>query len=132
MYCYEGNLQMWVMPTINCPYIKEIIFFYLSACRHAKSFHLFVTLWTVSYQAPLSWDSPGKNTGVCCHALLQKIFSNEESNLHLLCLLHWQEDSLPWNHWGTPFIQEVSSNQWKALRAKPRKSASNTTVSAPA
>ena len=29
---------------------------------------LFVTLWTVARQAPLSpWDFPGKNTGVGCH-----------------------------------------------------------------
>ena len=38
------------------------------------------------------WDSPGKNTGVGCHALLQGIFLTQESNLHLL---HWQADSLP-------------------------------------
>ena len=25
-------------------------------------------------------DSPGKNTGVCCHALLQEIFPTQESN----------------------------------------------------
>ena len=35
-------------------------------------------------------DSPGKNTGVGWHALLQGIFPNEGSNLHLLCLPHWQ------------------------------------------
>ena len=35
-------------------------------------------------------DSPGKNTGVGCHALLQGIFRTQGSNLHLLCLLHWQ------------------------------------------
>ena len=40
------------------------------------------------------WDSPAKNTGVGCHALLQDIFLTQESNLHLLCLLHWQEGSL--------------------------------------
>ena len=34
------------------------------------------------------WDSSGKNTGVGCHALLQGIFPTQESNLHLLCLLH--------------------------------------------
>ena len=32
---------------------------------------LFVTPWTVACQAPLSVDSPGKNPGVGCHALLQ-------------------------------------------------------------
>ena len=31
---------------------------------------LFATLWTVALQAP-PWDSPGKNTGVGCHFLLQ-------------------------------------------------------------
>ena len=39
--------------------------------------------------------SPGKNTGVGCRALLQGIFSTQGSNLHLLCLLHWQVSSSP-------------------------------------
>ena len=37
---------------------------------------------------------PGKNTGVCCHSLLQGIFPTHGSNRRLLCLLHWQADSL--------------------------------------
>ena len=41
------------------------------------------------------WDSPGKNTGVGCHALLQGIFLTQGSNPHLLYLLHWQVGSLP-------------------------------------
>ena len=40
-------------------------------------------------------DFPGQNTGVGCHALLQGIFPTQGSNLRLLCLLHWQEGSLP-------------------------------------
>ena len=28
----------------------------------------FETPWTVAHQAPLSWDFPGKNTGVGCRA----------------------------------------------------------------
>ena len=39
-------------------------------------------------------DSPGKNTGVGWHALLQGIFPTQGSNSHLLCLLHWQMGSL--------------------------------------
>ena len=31
-----------------------------------------------------SWDSPGKNIGVGCHAFLQGIFPNQESNQGLL------------------------------------------------
>ena len=46
-----------------------------------------------------SRDSPGKNTGVGCHALLlQGIFPTQGSNLLLLCLLHWQAASLPLSH----------------------------------
>ena len=40
------------------------------------------------------WDSPGKNTGVGCHALLQGIFPTQESNPCLLPLLHWLAGSL--------------------------------------
>ena len=40
-------------------------------------------------------DSPGTNTGVGCHALLQGIFLTQGLNLRLLCLLHWQASSLP-------------------------------------
>ena len=40
-------------------------------------------------------DSPDKNTGVGCHALLQGIFPTRRSNPCLLCLLHWQAGSLP-------------------------------------
>ena len=34
------------------------------------------------------WDSPGKNTTVHCHTLLQGIFLTQGSNLHLLCFLN--------------------------------------------
>src|SRR5574340_703790 len=34
------------------------------------------------------WDSPGKNTGVSCHFLLQGIFPIQGSNPRVLCLLH--------------------------------------------
>ena len=45
------------------------------------------------------WDFPGKNTGVVCHVPLQGIFLTQRSNL---CLLHWQADSLPLSHLGSP------------------------------
>ena len=40
------------------------------------------------------WDSPGKNTGVACHFLPQRIFLTQGLNLHLLRILHWQAGSL--------------------------------------
>ena len=46
---------------------------------------LFPTPWTVACQAPLSMgDSPGRNTGVGCHVLLQGFFLTQESNQDLL------------------------------------------------
>ena len=51
----------------------------------------------------LSMGSPDKNTGVVCHFLLQGIFPSQGSNLHLL---HWQKDSLPLSHQGSPTSKE--------------------------
>ena len=53
------------------------------------------TLWTAAHQAPHPWDPQGKNPGVECHDLLQGIFPTQGSNAGLLCLLHWEADSLP-------------------------------------
>ena len=53
-------------------------------CQLCSCVLLFATPWTVACQAPLSWDSPGKNTGVGCHFLLQGIFLTQESNPGLL------------------------------------------------
>ena len=54
----------------------------------------------VSLQAPLSTGfSRDKNTGVGCHFLLQGIFLNQGSNLHLLNLLHRQVHFSPLHPW---------------------------------
>ena len=42
------------------------------------------------------WNSPGKNTGVGCHALLQGIFPTQGSNPHLLWLLHYRRILYCW------------------------------------
>ena len=42
---------------------------------------------------------PGKNTGVGCHFLIHRLFPTKGSNL---CLLHWQVESLPLIHQGSP------------------------------
>ena len=46
--------------------------------------------------------SPGKNTGVGCHAIIQGIFLTQGSNPLFLRLLHWQADSLPLEPPGKP------------------------------
>ena len=48
------------------------------------------------------WNSPGKNTRVGFHFLLQRIFPTQGSNPCLLCLLHWQAYSLPLAQPGSP------------------------------
>ena len=66
-------------------------------------------LWPTKLFCP--WDCPGKNTRVGCHALLQGIFSTQGSNLHLLCLLHWQAGSLPLAQLGKPTHQLQGYNK---------------------
>ena len=56
------------------------------------------------------WDSPGKNTGVSCHALLQGIFPTQGSNPHLLCLLCWQAGSFPLVPPGKPHCSYTCSH----------------------
>ena len=47
---------------------------YAPVCMLSRLNHVWLcaTQWTAALQAP--WDSPGKNTGVGCHTLLQGIF----------------------------------------------------------
>ena len=67
---------------------------------------LFMTPWTTArFLCP--WDFPGKNTGVGWDFLLQRIFPNQESNLCLLCLLHWQAVSLLLWHLGSSNLEDI-------------------------
>ena len=48
-------------------------------------------------------NSPGKTTGVGCHALLQGIFPTQGLKPHLLCLLHCRQTLYPLSHQGSRF-----------------------------
>ena len=48
-------------------------------------------------------DSPGKNTRMGCHSLLQGIVPTQGSNPCLLCFQHWQVDSLPLHDLGNSY-----------------------------
>ena len=54
---------------------------------------------TLAHQAPLSMECPRQEYGVGSHFLLQRIFPIQGSSLGLL---HWQADSLPLSHQGSP------------------------------
>ena len=58
------NWEFQKVTLIPCPSGTHV--FILS---HFSRVRLFVTLWTIARQVPLSMDSPGKNTGVGCHIL---------------------------------------------------------------
>ena len=58
----------------------------------------FMTLWTGAFQAPLSMEFSRQKYWMGCHFLLQGIIPTQGLNPGLLCLLHWQADSLPLSH----------------------------------
>ena len=51
------------------------------------------------------WDFPGKNTGMGCHFLLQGNFWTQGLNLSVR---HWEVDSLPLSHQGSPYSRHSS------------------------
>ena len=93
----------------------------MCACvlSHFSRIQLFETLWTVVYQTPRPWDSPGKNTGVVCHAFLQGIFLAQGSNPRLLHLLHWQAGPLPLALPGKPSMCSINICNCKEMIISP-------------
>ena len=78
-----------------------------------------VTPWAIVLLCP--WNFPSKNTRIGSHFLLQRIFLTQELNPRLLCLLHWQTDSLPlhhtvkrWRQWH-PTLVLLPGNGWRSL-----------------
>ena len=59
------------------------------------------------------WDSPGKNTGVGCHFLLQEIFLTQGSNPSVLhcrqILYHLSHQGSPEHAWENPILVQFSS-----------------------
>ena len=100
------------------PSIFRSLGFSMCACvlSHFSRVQLFVTLWTVVCQALCPWDSPGRNTGVSCHFLLQGIFlpldrthSSSISCMGRRILYHWC-------HLGSPgFSIATSSSSGSAM-----------------
>ena len=92
---------------MSCP-----LSFHWNACMHAcKSLQSCLTLCDpMDCSPPGSFVqySPGKNTGVGCHALLQRIFLIQGSNPCLLYLPYWQEGLLPLAPPGKPLHWNIS------------------------
>ena len=111
---------IWVPDISLCPHIVEWMRALSGSCKNKRfepicegSTHTtsYLYAWSMVHSCPTPfdsmeqlfgaarllcpWDSPGKNTAVCCHFLLHGIFPIQGSNSSLLCLLHWQMCSLP-------------------------------------
>ena len=136
MYSHQTNLPRWRFNLFEWAYasmtsknrllchsglsiFKKILFFSKMLC-------FLLMLWSSSriaaesFQSCLTqcdlmdcslpgcpWDSLGKGTGVCCHALLQGIFPTQASNPSLLILLHWKVGSLPQAPPGKPNCSNI-------------------------
>ena len=61
------------------------------------------------------WNFPGKNTGVGWHFLLQGIFPTPGIEFSSPHLLHWQADSLPLCHLGSPTRLLEKSLRYKSV-----------------
>ena len=74
--------------------------------------------WPVAHQAllPMGFSSQEYCSG--CHFLLQGIFLTQESNLCLLCFLHWQAGSLPQVPLGKPYEFDFSLHPTKKKKSK--------------
>ena len=75
----------------------------------SKSHATLVTLWTVARQAPLSVGLSRQEywSGLPC--LPPGDLPDPGSNLGLLCLLHWQADSLPLHHLRSRYAIQIYS-----------------------
>ena len=73
------------------------LFFSAKLLSHFSRVRLCATPQTTAHQAPRPWDSPGKNTGVGCHFLLQcmKVKSQSEAAQSCLTPSDHMECSLP-------------------------------------
>ena len=93
-------------PVLNLPQHQGLFQWVVCSHQVAKVLELSQGLWLTRLLCP--WGSPGRNTGMGCHFLLQGIFPIQGLNLHLLRLLHWQLDPLPLHHLGSPCKQRVT------------------------
>ena len=111
--CFIKTITFNVNRTFKYLKIKEIIFYFVKLglsygcseyvlCLVAQPC-LFVTTWTGSPGSSVHGNSPGRNTGVGCHALLRGIFSTQWSNPDLL---HYKQIHYHLSHRGSLWILE--------------------------
>ena len=98
--------QATVKTVLFFPCVRVCVCVCVCAHVHARSVvsDSLLPPWAVTCPRLLCpWNFPDKHTGMGCQFLLQGIFLTQRLNLCLLCLLHWQADSLPLHHLGSFF-----------------------------
>ena len=93
-----AHFLSYLFPDINISSVLWIFFFSLHELSR------FCRVWEEPTRLLCPQDSPGKNTGVDCHALLQGIFLTQGWNLHFFFLLPWHVGSLPLAPPGKPIL----------------------------
>ena len=68
-----------------CIFINICMYIRVLLLRHFSCVRLCATPQMAAHQAPCPWDSPGKNTGVGCHFLLQCMKVKSESEVAQSC-----------------------------------------------
>ena len=95
--CWSPSVcPLCILRQITYPLLDSISSWVKCCCSSVTNTS--VTQWTAAARLLCPWDFPDKNTSVGCHFLLHGIFPTRASN-HLQ---HWQVDSLPLSHPGSP------------------------------
>ena len=79
MHCFKGLSSFFLKLTEKVLGLRSLM---TPVCVWIIQWCLTVTSYTARLLCP--WNSPGKNTGVGCHSLLQGIFPGQGLNLQLI------------------------------------------------
>ena len=90
-----GSSLLYIKSYYKATVSNTVWYRYMCMLSHFSHVWRFVTPCTVAHQAPLFMGFSRQEYCSGFHLLLQGIFPTQRSNLYLLCLLHWQVDSLP-------------------------------------
>ena len=66
-FCFPFAWNIFFHPLTFSLYVSLGLKWVSCEVKLFGSIRLFVTPWTVAYQAPPAWNFPGKSTGVGCH-----------------------------------------------------------------
>ena len=117
MFCWNGLLFMICGPQVRYIRPHEMLLLLLSRFSRVR---ICAIPLMAAHQAPESLDSPGKNTGVGCHFLLQcmKVKSESEGAQSCPSLCDHMDCSLPGSSVHGIFQGRVP--EWGAIASPPR------------